>query len=66
MTTNEDRLETDARGLTIEVKLHALDDARTRMIFRHTGWASEEMAQGAGGGWTQAFDKLASGFSPAA
>ena len=44
---------------TIEVRLEALDDGRTRMTFRHSGWASEKMAQGAGGGWTQAFDKLA-------
>ena len=43
---------------TIEVRLEALDDGRTRMTLRHSGWASEEMAQGAGGGWTQAFDKL--------
>ena len=37
---------------TIEVRLEALNDSRTRMTFRHSGWASEEMAQGAGGGWT--------------
>ena len=42
----------------IEVRLEALDDGRTRMTFRHSGWPSEKMAQGAGGGWTQAFDKL--------
>ena len=43
---------------TIEVQLEDLGDGRTKMTFRHRGWANEEMAQGAGGGWSQSFDKL--------
>ena len=29
------------------------------MTFQHTGWADAQMAEGAGGGWAQAFEKLA-------
>ena len=44
---------------TLTVTLEELNDGRTRMTMRQAGWASPDMAEGAGGGWDQAFDKLA-------
>ena len=44
---------------TISVTLEDLGDGRTRLTFRHDGWGDPQMAEGAGGGWGQAFDKLA-------
>ena len=43
----------------ITVELVDVGDGRTKMTFQHTGWADAQMAEGAGGGWAQAFDKLA-------
>ena len=43
----------------ITVELEDLGDGRTKMTFQHTGWADAQMAEGSGGGWAQAFDKLA-------
>ena len=43
----------------ITVTLEDLGDGKTKMTLRHTGWPSADMASGAGGGWNQAFDKLA-------
>ena len=47
------------------VSLEDLGDGRTRMTFQHTGWADAQMAAGAGGGWSQAFDKLEAELSAA-
>ncbi len=44
---------------TLTVTLEELSDGRTKMTMRQAGWASAEMAEGAGGGWGQAFEKLA-------
>ena len=53
-------MEADVHDETrISVSLEDLGDGRTRMTFEHTGWSDAQMAAGAGGGWTQAFDKLA-------
>ncbi len=43
----------------ITVELEDAGDGRTKMTFQHTGWADAQMAEGAGGGWSQAFEKLA-------
>ena len=43
----------------ITVELVDVGDGRTKMTFQHTGWADAQMAEGAGGGWAQAFEKLA-------
>jgi len=43
----------------LSVRLEDLDGGRTRMTVRQSGWASSEMGEGAGGGWSQAFEKLA-------
>ena len=43
---------------TVTVTLEDLGDGRTRMTLRHGGWPEPGMAEGAGGGWSQAFDKL--------
>ena len=44
---------------TLTVTLEELSDGRTKMTMRQAGWPSAEMAEGAGGGWGQAFEKLA-------
>ncbi len=36
-----------------------LGDGTTRLTVRQDGWGDDAMASGAGGGWNQAFDKLA-------
>ena len=43
----------------ITVELEDAGDGRTKMTFQHTGWTDSQMAEGAGGGWAQAFEKLA-------
>ncbi len=43
----------------ITVELEDVGDGRTKMTFQHTGWADAQMAESAGGGWSQAFEKLA-------
>ncbi len=43
----------------LTVTLEDLGDGRTKLTLRQDGWADADMAAGAGGGWAQAFDKLA-------
>lgn len=44
---------------TITVTLEDLGDGRTKLTFEQAGFTDPGMAQGAGGGWNQAFEKLA-------
>lgn len=44
---------------TVTVSLEDLGDGRTGLTLSQAGWPDEDMAAGAGGGWDQAFDKLA-------
>ena len=43
----------------LTVTLEDLGDGRTKLTLRQDGWADPEMAGGAGGGWSQALEKLA-------
>lgn len=43
----------------ITVTLEDLGDSRTKLTLRQDGWPDPNMAAGAGGGWSQAFEKLA-------
>ena len=43
----------------LTVTLEDLGDGRTKLTVRQDGWADPQMAAGAGGGWSQAFEKLA-------
>ena len=49
----------------IAVALEDLGGGKTKMTLRHTGWPDTDMAAGAGGGWNQAFDKLAEALAAA-
>ena len=49
----------------ITVTLEELEGGRTKMTLRHSGWPDADMAAGAGGGWDQAFDKLAEALAAA-
>ena len=42
----------------VTVTLEDLGDGKTKMTLRQSGWADPDMAGHAGGGWSQAFDKL--------
>lgn len=42
----------------ITVTFEDLGGGKTKLTVRQTGWADENMAAGASGGWNQAFDKL--------
>ena len=44
---------------TLTVSLEDLGEGRTRLTMRQDGWPDPQMAEGAGGGWSQALDKLA-------
>ena len=44
---------------TVTVSLDDLGDGRTMVTLSQAGWPDQNMAAGAGGGWNQAFDKLA-------
>jgi uncharacterized protein YndB with AHSA1/START domain len=44
---------------TLTVELEDLGDGRTRLTMRQDGWPDPQMAEGAGGGWSQALEKLA-------
>ena len=43
---------------TLTVELEDLGDGRTKLTMRQDGWPDPQMAEGAGGGWTQALEKL--------
>lgn len=43
----------------LTVTLEDLGDGRTKLTLRQDGWADPNMAAGAGGGWSQALEKLA-------
>lgn len=43
----------------LTMTLEDLGDGKTKMTLRQSGWSDPDMAAGAGGGWGQAFDKLA-------
>jgi len=43
---------------TVEVELSEATDGATRVVVRHLGWPSAEIAEGAMGGWAQALEKL--------
>ena len=43
----------------LSVSFADLGDGTTRLTVRQEGWGDDAMATGAGGGWVQAFDKLA-------
>ncbi len=43
----------------LTVALEDLGDGRTKLTMRQDGWANADMAAGAGGGWSQALEKLA-------
>ena len=45
--------------MLITVLLEDLGGGRTKLTLRHAGWPDLAMAEGASGGWNQAFDKLA-------
>ena len=49
----------------ITVTLEDLGGGKTKMTLRQTGWPDADMAAGAGGGWSQAFDKLAAALATA-
>lgn len=42
----------------VTVTLQDLGDNKTKLTLTQTGWPQDAMAEGAGGGWSQAFDKL--------
>ena len=42
----------------LTVVLESLDDSRTKVTLRQSGWTDPQMAAQAGAGWEQAFDKL--------
>ena len=42
----------------LTVTLEDVGDGRTKLTLQQTGWPDDSMAEGAGGGWNQAFDKL--------
>lgn len=42
----------------LSVVLEDLGDKRTKVTLTQAGWGDDAMAAGAGGGWSQAFDKL--------
>ncbi len=44
---------------TVTVSLDDLGDGKTMVTLSQAGWPDPNMAAGAGGGWNQAFDKLA-------
>ena len=44
---------------TLTVALEDLGDGRTKLTMRQDGWPDPQMAEGAGGGWAQALEKLA-------
>ena len=44
---------------TVTVSLDDLGDGKTMVTLSQAGWPDQNMAAGAGGGWNQAFDKLA-------
>ena len=44
---------------TVTVALEDLGDGRAKLTMRQDGWPDPQMAEGAGGGWTQALEKLA-------
>lgn len=48
----------DAQQTLVTVVLEDLGDGKTRLTVTQSGWADPAMAEGAGGGWNQAFDKL--------
>ena len=53
-------LPDDAPSETLlTVLFQDLDDGTTHLTVRQEGWADDAMAAGAGGGWSQALDKLA-------
>ena len=43
----------------LSVILEELGDGKTKLTLTQAGWPDDTMAQGAGSGWNQAFDKLA-------
>jgi uncharacterized protein YndB with AHSA1/START domain len=43
---------------TVIVSVEDIDGGKTKLTLRQIGWADADMAQGAGGGWNEAFDKL--------
>ncbi|MDE2893574.1 MAG: SRPBCC domain-containing protein [Chloroflexota bacterium] len=43
---------------TLTVEIEDLGDGRTKLTMRQDGWPDPQMAEGAGGGWAQALDKL--------
>jgi uncharacterized protein YndB with AHSA1/START domain len=49
----------DTFETTVTVTLEDLGDGQTRLTLRQSGWPDDTMATHAGGGWNQAFDKLA-------
>ena len=57
----------DAPGETVlSVSLDDLGDGSTRLTVRQEGWGDDAMAEGAGGGWSQALEKLAAVLAAAA
>lgn len=42
----------------VTLTLEDLGDGKTKVTLGQTGWPDPTMAQGSGGGWNQAFDKL--------
>lgn len=48
----------DPLELLLSVTFEDLGNGRTKQTLTQTGWPDPAMAQGAGGGWSQAFDKL--------
>lgn len=51
--------------MTIIVSFEDIDGRRTRLTLQHLGWADAAMAEQAGGGWNQAFGKLAEALASA-
>ncbi len=51
---------------TLMVSLEDLGGGRTKLTMRQDGWPDLQMAEGAGGGWAQALEKLAGMLAEAA
>ena len=51
---------------TLTVELEDLGDGRTKLTMRQDGWPDPQMAEGAGGGWSQALEKLSAELALAA
>ena len=59
MSDKDGNVAPDGQETLVSVILEDLGDGRTKLIVTQSGWADAAMAEGAGGGWNQAFDKLA-------